>query len=528
MLASALAALPASAQTERFAAYARARAAEARGDVTVAAAQYGRVLDASPGDTTVAARTWREAMAAGDLPLARRAAAAGAAAGAGGGTLAAEIAVLAVADAIRSADPAALKRAFPVLGDSPLGFVVPVIAAWASLGTAADPAAAIATTAENGALARVVRENHALLLIAAGRFDAAIPDLRVLLADDSGELDLRYAAAELLTGQGKASLAAKLVAGDDSQVVGFRAAIPAAKPSAAFGVGRVFTRIAAGLEDVRLTPLAVALTRSALLLDPGDDRARIVLAGALGRLKAYDRAVAVIGEIGPASAFRMPADEKRVALLRAGGDTAAALAAAKALAEAPSAGPVAAQIYGDLLDEAGRERDAVAAYSLARDRMGDDAGWGVWLQIASAYDGAGDWSLARPAFDRAVELGGNEAVVLTAYGAALIARGGDGVPRAIAMLERADNLAPNRPDIGGALAWGYLRRGEVSRALPLLEAASRAAPGNPSVADHLGDAYWSAGRRYEARYAWRAALAVADPAATARIEAKLRDGLPVS
>lgn len=515
---------PASAQTERFAAYVRARAAEARGDAGTAADGYGRVLAASPDDAAVAARAWREAMAVGDLPLARRAAAfAAGGATSGSGPVGAEVAVLRVADALHDDDAVRLARALAALKDGPLDFMTPVIAAWASLGKADNPAAPLATSRESGPLARVVRENHALLLVAAGRFDEAVPDLRALLEDRSGELDLRYAAAELLAGQGRTDIAVQLVAGNDSQVAGFRAAIPAARPSTAFGVARMFTRVAGDLDDVRTAPLAVALARGALLLDPGDDRARIVLAGALGRLKVYDRALAVIGEIGRTSAFRAVADELRVALLRAGGDAPGALAAARAMAGAPGAGAVASQIYGDMLDDAGRPRDAAVAYERARDQLDDDAGWQIWLQIASAYDGAGDWRRARQAFDRAVQLGGNEAVVLTAYGAALVARGTD-LPRAVAMLERADTLTPDKPDLSGALAWAYLRQGDGARALPLLEAAFRQAADNPSIAEHLGDAYWAAGRRYEARYAWRAALGVADAAATPRIAAKLRDG----
>ncbi|MDB5683347.1 MAG: repeat-containing protein, partial [Sphingomonas bacterium] len=48
----------------------------------------------------------------------------------------------------------------------------------------------------------------------------------------------------------------------------------------------------------------------------------------------------------------------------------------------------------------------------------------------------------------------------------------------------------------------------------------------PTINEHLGDAYWTAGRRFEARYAWRAALVYADDAKlTGRIRAKIDGGL---
>ena len=44
--------------------------------------------------------------------------------------------------------------------------------------------------------------------------------------------------------------------------------------------------------------------------------------------------------------------------------------------------------------------------------------------------------------------------------------------------------------------------------------------------EHLGDAYWAAGRRYEARYAWAAALVYADDKDAARIHGKIETGAP--
>jgi predicted negative regulator of RcsB-dependent stress response len=53
---------------------------------------------------------------------------------------------------------------------------------------------------------------------------------------------------------------------------------------------------------------------------------------------------------------------------------------------------------------------------------------------------------------------------------------------------------------------------------------------SPTVAElgeHLGDAYWKAGRKVDARYAWDAALIQArdDAAVSSRIKGKIADGL---
>ena len=59
----------------------------------------------------------------------------------------------------------------------------------------------------------------------------------------------------------------------------------------------------------------------------------------------------------------------------------------------------------------------------------------------------------------------------------------------------------------------------------MLEKAQAGDPANPVIVEHLGDAYWKAGRRFQARYHWRAAALLADAGMAARLEAKLRDGL---
>ena len=61
--------------------------------------------------------------------------------------------------------------------------------------------------------------------------------------------------------------------------------------------------------------------------------------------------------------------------------------------------------------------------------------------------------------------------------------------------------------------------------IPLLERAAQGAPAESDINEHLGDAYWKANRRLDARYAWRAALVAADDDEKARIKAKIDNGL---
>jgi len=503
------------AQANQYTAFGRARVLAAAGDVTAAAAQYGLALTAAPDSQIIAQRAFRQGMAAGDLVLARRAI------GAMGASAPFESKALLLADAVQGGDPKAIQAAIDAFEKTPFYFVIPVARGWTRL----DPNE-IDPNNSSGAVRHLLAENRAMLLIAKGDIAGGADGLRGELGTSSGGLDLRYSAAELLIGQGRGELAGQLLLGPNPEVASVRSRLAGAKPSPQFGLSRLFTRIAADLNDAQTTPIAVTLTRAALVLDPQYDRARIVLAGALDRLDAYDRALGVLDEIGPASAFRWLGRGARIEVLRDRGDMPGALAAAKALVATPDSDAGTAQIYGNLLLANDRPLEAAAAFETARDRLGVDAGWSAWLQIGAAYDKAGRWPQAKAAYEKAIALGPDKVVALNQYGYALVERGED-MPRAVAMLEKANTLAPNQPSIGDSLGWAYFRQGQIDKALPLLEAASIAAPSDADIAEHLGDVYWAAGRRYEARYAWRSARLLADePKVVARIDAKLLDGPP--
>ena len=61
-----------------------------------------------------------------------------------------------------------------------------------------------------------------------------------------------------------------------------------------------------------------------------------------------------------------------------------------------------------------------------------------------------------------------------------------------------------------------------------LERAAAADPRQAEIGEHLGDAYWAAGRRVDARYAWSAALLHADATEGSRLRAKLDMGLTIA
>lgn len=524
-LGLALAASPAAATampapTPGLDAYLTARVADRDGAVQQAAAGYAAALAASPDNPVVALRAYREAIRAGDLDLADRAAA----------VLAAHHAapvdapLLAIARAAAAGDTAAARRALAGLDGGPLRVLVPALERW--IAGRAGGAVPVDPVAQ-----RFARESDALLQLGRGDVAAGMTAIGPLLAadragPDQAAQDLRLAAARLLIGRGQDGAARAVLVGDASPVAALRERPrgQGARPTLAFGVAYLFTRIASDLSPGEPGPIGYALIRGALRADPGDDRARILLAAALSKDDAVDRGIAELAAIGSDSPYAANARAGRVQLLAAKGDTDAALAEARTLAEAPGATDADRLRLAELYLRFDRPADAAAIYRALTTRVGAVQDGTIWLQYGAALDRAGQWAEARAALERAVALSPGDPIALNYLGYALVEHG-EQPDTAQALLERAAALKPGDAAITDSLGWSLLRRGQVARAIPLIERAAAADPVNAEIAEHLGDAYWQAGRRYEARYAWTAARVSAQPPATTRLDAKIANGL---
>ena len=75
--------------------------------------------------------------------------------------------------------------------------------------------------------------------------------------------------------------------------------------------------------------------------------------------------------------------------------------------------------------------------------------------------------------------------------------------------------------------WTFLQQGVVSPHEAFMKAIdkNRFKKFLPPEEEHLGDALYRSGRRYEARFAWKASLVTAEDEIAARVSAKLASGL---
>jgi tetratricopeptide (TPR) repeat protein len=521
-----LSAAPAVAQADQgdLAAYMRARVADSQGRVTTATRDYADALDAAPGSAVVAAPAYREAMAAGDIALATRAAAVLR----GAGEAPDDVALLTLAQAAARGDAEATDAAIAELAKGPLVIIAPALRGWTAFARHRDIAPALdgASTTRDPLATRLALEQRAVLQIAAGETRAGLDTLAATLAAGA-PADVRLEAAMVLQARGEQDAARTLLVGNDPVVVAMRGGAgvqSTARPTLGFGVSQLLSRVAADLNSDRSIELAIAMARSALVADTGNDRARLILASALARDEATDRALAVLAAVPPASPFARTAAEARISVLAGAGRNDQALAAAKVRAEAADAESADFQVYGDQLVAAGRYAEGARYYRRVIE-AGAQGNWAAWLQYGGALDEAGDWAAARPALEKAVSLAPSEPLALNYLGYAMAERGGN-IAASTKLLERASALKPDDLSILDSLGWAYYLGGSPQRALPLIERAAAGQPTNAEIGEHLGDIYWAIGRRYEARYAWRAAALTADAGDAARIADKLAHGLP--
>jgi len=506
------------------AAYLRARVADADGRVALAVTDYDRALRDTPADPVVAIRSYREAVQAGDYALADRAAAILARAG----VLPNDAPLLALAAAARAHDRAAVERALAALDATPLKILAAPLRAWAALEWRDDPYAILAARPADAVARRFVAETRALILLAQGRSDDGLAALRPLLGNDQASVDTRIAAARLLIARGKPDLARALLTGETPPEVAVRArptkqVSGRPEPRLAFGLSWLLTRVAS---DLALGPpggLTYTLTQGALRADPTNDRARLLLAAALSKDKATDRALVVLGQVDPRGIYAAQATAGRVQVLADAGRTEEALRLAEPLGTPADVNVADVQRLADLYMRLERARDAAPLYRRLAERPSAD--WADWLQYGAALDRANDWPAARAALERAHALAPEQPLVLNYLGYALTEHG-ERPAEAQAMLQQAARARPDDPAIADSLGWALFRAGQTQRALPLIERAAAEDPANAEIGEHLGDLYWRIGRRYEARYAWAAARVSAEtPTVAQRLAGKIANGL---
>lgn len=500
----------------RLDAYAHARLAEADRALLAAATAYREAIALDPGSIEVAARGYRQAVLAGDKALALRAARILDAAG----QLPRDGTVLLLIDALdrrRWEEANALVNRLE--SEANLAFLVPFMRSWISLSDHPYDPPVVPLDAPYAVFAvRYLEEQLLLQRLALGDRDGLAdayaeakerrigfgPEERWLIAARLAKLGRRDLAIDLLSG-GAAAPGAQA----EDELDRARKRYRRRDITPQYGLAMLMHRLAIDLAGQGDGTATLSIARIASFADPANDDVRLNVARAA--LGADYPAVAhsEAGLVPSSSPAWFDARSVRLSALLDQDRTEEAVIRARQLVETDGGTMRSLRLLGDVLARNGDFAGAADAYDRARAVLGDGGDGrqeaALLLQLGGALEQAGQWERAKPLLERVVELAPDSAVALNHLGYALADRGEE-LPRAISLLEKANRIQPEQPAFIDSLGWAFFRAGDYEKALPLIQRAAVAEPGNSELNEHLGDVLWAMGRRFEARYAWQAAL----------------------
>ena len=130
----------------------------------------------------------------------------------------------------------------------------------------------------------------------------------------------------------------------------------------------------------------------------------------------------------------------------------------------------------------------------------------ILFLMGNILDESGDKKAAMQLMEQIIEREPDNFQALNYVGYTL-ADGNRELERAVALLERAIQLAPDRPYIVDSLAWAYYRAGRKADALrEIRRAVKLAASIDPAIWEHYGDIAESLSLKQEAKDAYSKAL----------------------
>ena len=536
MLLPMVLASPAGASVDRSSAlhaYARGRLADSDGAARIALNSYRDALAGDSDSVEVARRSYLHALMSGDMALAMRSARLLDAKG----LMPRDGTLLFLGEALARRDWKAAGRITDrVAAEGNFGFLAPIIRSWIAVGEGRVAPPEIDPADRYASLARRYIDEH-IALQALGRGDVAGAGLAInrALGLRTVELvEMRLTFAGQLAARGAITEAMALLpdgrvdyALARKDIARKRGVGEAGRPlTPAQGFARLLVRLAADISsDESTRMLAIRLARIASFANPGGADGRLALAQLLTEAGRGEQAVSELNQIAPEGWFGALRQAAMVNALTAANDSAGAISLARSLAEAQGADVDHMVKLGQLLAQAKDFTGAADAFRMAEGRYGaDNVPWALLLMRGSALEQAGRWDEARTALERAAKIAPNEPAVLNYLGYAQVERR-QNVPAALELLKKASALKPDDPSITDSLGWAHFVAGDVETAVPVLERAAESASADVTINEHLGDALWAAGRRYEARYAWRAAAVFAEGEVAARLHAKAKTGI---
>ncbi len=188
------------------------------------------------------------------------------------------------------------------------------------------------------------------------------------------------------------------------------------------------------------------------------------------------------------------------------------------------------QIYmelGEILRLNNRYIEAIRYYDKAISKTKNPVNlWVLYYAKGVCQERVGQWKNAEKTLMKAYKIK-RHYLVLNHLGYTWI-RQNQNIDRAFSMIVDAYNQAPFDPSINDSLGFALYNLGYYGMSLPYLERAAELYPSSAIINSHLGDAYWFAHRKNEAKFQWQHALTLKDDSGELDINAtqnKIKNGL---
>jgi tetratricopeptide (TPR) repeat protein len=513
--------------------YIEARAAAMNGDHGRAARLLAALSEAQPGQVEIARKALVEAIGAGQMDLALSLTRSVPAA-----KLPSDARLLLVAEEIRRRRPERAIAWLSARGENgDLTFLTPLVTAWAAAdrGNADLALSTLDQMPPTSLLTPLVAEERGLILVRFRRTAEAEPFARSAVGRAGAREDrLRLAFADGFLAAGDRQRALMIVEGMGAGEAAARQRIAAGKSSGqsidslADAFGEVLTAFAADLARLQRGSPPIGLVQVARYANPKSSSATSLLALLLAGQDRTDEALALLRTVPADDALISQVRDVQTRILTDRKRLNEAYQIAATAAASPNAEATDYSRLGDVLQSMKRHGPAADAYgralALARAHNLNSELWTLLLLRASALEEGNRWPEARAALQQALAIAPEQPLLLNFMGYGQLERG-ENLDSAEAMIRKASELAPDDASITDSLGWAQFKRGKVDEAISTLQRAAEKDPDQAEIQEHLGDALYRSGRRYEARFAWNAALVTAEDEIAARVKAKLAAGL---
>jgi tetratricopeptide (TPR) repeat protein len=513
--------------------YVQARAAAMSGDHARAAQLLASLAQTQPGQSDLAKKALSEAIGAGQMDLALSLARSVPAV-----NLPTEARLLLAGEEIRRGHPERAQTWLAANASSgDLTFLVPLITAWAAAdaGKPDQALAALDQIPTGSLLAPISVEERAFILLkfrrtadaesyarrSVGVAGAREPRLRLALADGFLAAGDRPRALMIIDGMGAGEVAAR------QRIMTGRSSGEAIDnlPKA---FSEVLTAFSADLIRLQRSQPPVGLVQVARYVDPQNTGTTALLALLIAGQGRIDEALALLRAVPANEALIAEVRDAQTRILTDSKRLNEAYQVAAAAASAPGAESTDYSRLGDVFQAMKRPAQAADAYGraiqMAQAQNLKSELWSLLLLRANALEDANRWPEAKAALQQGLALAPDQPLLLNFLGYAQLERG-ENLESAEAMIRKASELAPDDASITDSLGWAQFKRGRLDEAISTLQQAAEKDGDQAEIQEHLGDALYKSGRRYEARFAWNAALITAQDEIAARVKAKLASGL---